>query len=254
MAAKRITDLLAAAALAGTELFEVAQLSDTVTITATTISAAAADNSYNDSANGFVAAGFADGDRVQVAGFTGDVANNILVGTVDTAAAGKLTILAPEGDVIVDDAAGESVTITKWVTRRCTAEDIVNLLLSDPDTLTLIEDTVAGLTGLAPDLLVPSDIAGTTYTIQDTDRYVSYRLTNAAGCTVILPLNATEAVPIGARIRLIVLGAGGLTVDVEDPSIDVISEGDFVIADEKAIVELYKSDTDEWCLLGNFTS
>ena len=51
----RITDLAALASLDGAELIEVSVLSDTVTTTATTISAAAADNSYNDSGSGFVA-------------------------------------------------------------------------------------------------------------------------------------------------------------------------------------------------------
>jgi len=127
MAQKRITDLAAASALTGAELVEVSQLSDTVAITAATISAAASDNSYNDSANGFVAAGFAEGDRVNVAGFTGDVANNILVGIVTALTTGKMTIGGTDGDVIVDDAAGESVTITKWVSRRTTTQDIGDL-------------------------------------------------------------------------------------------------------------------------------
>lgn len=124
MAAKRITDMLAASALAGSELFEVSQASTTVTITATTISALAADNSYNDSADGFVTAGFAVGDRVGVAGFTGDVANNILVGIITVLAAGKMTIGGTDGDVIVDDAAGESVTISKWESRRADIDDL----------------------------------------------------------------------------------------------------------------------------------
>ena len=76
-----------------------------------TISAQASDNSYNDSNSGFVAAGFAVGDLVTVTGFTGDTANNIANGVVTAVTAGKLTIGGTDGDVIVDDAAGESVTI-----------------------------------------------------------------------------------------------------------------------------------------------
>jgi hypothetical protein len=138
-----ITGMDAAAALDGTELLEVSQLSPTVTITAATISAQASDNSFNDSGSGFVAAGFAVDDRVQVVGFTGDVANNIFAATVTALAAGKMTIGGTDGDVIVDDAAGETVTITKWETRRSTAQDIgdlaggganevVTILVSDP--------------------------------------------------------------------------------------------------------------------------
>jgi len=78
------------------------------TITAITISAAAADNSVNDSGNGFVAAGFVAGQYIDIAGFTGTAANN-QKGRVLTVAAGKMTL---ETDTaLVDDAAGESVTI-----------------------------------------------------------------------------------------------------------------------------------------------
>lgn len=83
----------------------------THTITATTISAAASDNSFNDSGSGFVTAGFQVGDKVAVTGFTGNAANNIASGTITSLTAGKMIIGGTDGDVIVDDAAGESVTI-----------------------------------------------------------------------------------------------------------------------------------------------
>jgi hypothetical protein len=124
MTLKRITDLPAAGTLTGDELLEVSQLSTTVTITATTISAAASDNSYNDSGSGFVTAGFAVGDRVKVSGFTGNTANNIFVGIVTALTTAKMTIGGTDGDVIVDDAAGESVTITKWTSRRIELDDL----------------------------------------------------------------------------------------------------------------------------------
>lgn len=124
---KRITDLTASSALTGGELVEVSQVSDAVAITAATISAVAADNSYNDSGNGFVAAGFEVGNRVKVTGFTGNVANNIFVATITALTTGKMTIGGTEGDVIVDDAAGESVTIEKWTSRRATAQEIADL-------------------------------------------------------------------------------------------------------------------------------
>lgn len=82
------------------------------TITAVTLSAAASDSSFNDSGNGFITAGFAPGDFITVSGFTGEVGNNgdYVVATV---AAGKITVIKPDGStaVLVDDAAGESVTI-----------------------------------------------------------------------------------------------------------------------------------------------
>lgn len=121
----KISQLTAAPSLLGSEIVEISKLSTSVTITATTLSAQASDNSYNDSGSGFVAAGFAVGDNVRVQGFTGNTANNIFSGTITALTASKMAIGGTDGDVIVDDAAGESVTITKWETRRTSLQEIV---------------------------------------------------------------------------------------------------------------------------------
>jgi hypothetical protein len=133
MAYSTISALLASSALTGVELLEVSQLSPAVTISAGTISALTSDNSFNDSGSGFVTAGFAAGDRVNVTGFTGNVANNIFVAEITALTAGKMTIGGADGDVIVDDAAGETVTISKWITRRTTAQEIADLARSYVD-------------------------------------------------------------------------------------------------------------------------
>lgn len=125
--AATISQMTAAGALLGAELLELSVLSPTIKITATTLSALASDNSFNDSGNGFLTAGFAVDDRVRVTGFTGDTANNIFTGKITDLTAGKMTIGGIEGDVIVDDAAGESVTITKWLTQRTTSQEIADL-------------------------------------------------------------------------------------------------------------------------------
>lgn len=139
MAEIRITGMTAAGALSGTELVEVSQLSATVIKTATTLSALAADNAYLDSASGFIAAGFAVGNRVKVVGFTGNAANNIFVGAITALLADKMTIGGTDGDVIVDDAAGETVTIAKWETHRTTPQAIADLAN------TYVDSKVAGL-------------------------------------------------------------------------------------------------------------
>ncbi len=123
----KFSQATAAGTLTGSELVLVSQLSTTVTMTATTLSALASDNSYNDSAAQFVAEGFAVGDTVKVSGFTGNAANNINSGTITALTTAKMTIGGTDGDVIVDDAAGESVTITKWDTRRATSQEVANL-------------------------------------------------------------------------------------------------------------------------------
>ena len=122
-----VLDRTAAGTLTGDEYVLSVRLSSSVSITATTISAQASDQSFNDSGSGLVAAGFAVGDRVNVTGFTGDTANNLLTGKITDLTTDKMTIGGADGLVIVDDAAGESVTITKWEAVRTTAQDIGDL-------------------------------------------------------------------------------------------------------------------------------
>jgi hypothetical protein len=79
----------------------------------TTISALAVDSSLNDSAAGFVTAGFQVGDIVDVSGFTGTPANN---GTfiITSVTSSKLLLDELPGGTpatFVDDAAGEAVTV-----------------------------------------------------------------------------------------------------------------------------------------------
>ncbi|HEX8030032.1 MAG TPA: hypothetical protein VF491_16275 [Vicinamibacterales bacterium] len=145
MGTSTISQMTAAGSVLGADLLEISQLSASVTISAATISALASDSSLNDSGSGFVAAGFAVGDRVKVAGFTGSGANNIFSAKVTDLTAEKMTIGGTDGDVIVDDAAGETVTITKWITRRASLADVIALAtVTDAELLAL-----AGLTSAA---------------------------------------------------------------------------------------------------------
>lgn len=123
----KISQMAEAPSLDGSELLEVSKLSSTITITASTISALASDNSFNDSGSGFLDAGFAVGDQVNVTGFSGDTANNIFSGKIQTLTSAKMVIESPAGDAIVNDSAGESVTITKWETVRTTTQDVADL-------------------------------------------------------------------------------------------------------------------------------
>ena len=103
----------------------------------------------------------------------------------------------------------------------------------------------------APLVLVPTAVTGTTYTIQASDKYTAKRLTNALGCTIIVPLNATIPVSVGSRVRFAAEGAGGLTVDVGDPGVTLICRDDFRIGAQGSIIELHKADTNTWWLLGD---
>lgn len=123
MALKRISDLQSSTALVGDELVELSQVSTTVTITASTISALAVDNSFNDSAAGFLTAGFSVGDRVRVTNFS-TAANNLVAGTITALTADKLTIGGVDGDAIADESAGASVTISKWTSVKALLSEI----------------------------------------------------------------------------------------------------------------------------------
>lgn len=78
-------------------------------ITATTISAATADHSLNDSGDGFLAAGFVPGMVVSVIG--GASTTNVKNKTIATVTAGKMKFTGTSGDTIVTAAAGASITI-----------------------------------------------------------------------------------------------------------------------------------------------
>lgn len=128
-------------AITGDMLLEVSRLSGTVTITATTISAAAESEggAFEDSADGFVAAGFTEGDSVRVQGFT-SAENNIFSGRITTLTAGYMHIAGADGDGIVDEAAGDTVIITRWETRRVWADELAEVA-GTRDTVTALSST-----------------------------------------------------------------------------------------------------------------
>lgn len=78
---------------------------------AITLSAANADDSFNDSGNGFITAGFQVGDVIQTTGFATPANNGTWI--IASVAAGKITVTLPGGGAaaIVDEAAGASVTV-----------------------------------------------------------------------------------------------------------------------------------------------
>lgn len=110
--------------LGGTEQFMIDQLSGTVLMTATTISATASSRTFSDSAEQFIAKGFEEGDLINVSGFSTATGNNIFSGKIESLTAGDMVIEAPEGDDMEDAVAGDEITITKRVTRRIAANEV----------------------------------------------------------------------------------------------------------------------------------
>jgi len=80
------------------------------TITADTLAAVASGNKITDSGNGLFTAGFRPGDSITISGFTGTAANNDQATVTSIVSDGSEMVIA--GVTLVDDAAGETVTIT----------------------------------------------------------------------------------------------------------------------------------------------
>lgn len=226
----RISQLAEAGTLTGDEQTIVTQLSTSVTITAITISAQASDSSFNDSAGGFVTAGFAVGDAVNVTGFAGDTANNIYSAIVTALTAEKMTIGGSDGDVIVDDAEGESVTITKWVSRRADYGG---------------GGGGGGASQFAP-VITESE---TTRTLSAADAGKWIECTNAGGCAITVPPQAsvawesdTEIHGCGSLDTVTFAGGSGVTISV-------------VAGFDKAVMAaaawtLKRTASDAWRLIG----
>jgi hypothetical protein len=119
---------LPAVTAAGTDRIPLARLSGTDVYTAGTISAAASDNSLNDSAASFPA-WMVPGLRINIAAFTGDTDNNHDSAVIVSYSAAKVVLGADTP--LVDDAAGESVTITAWETVRGTAQAVAATIAND---------------------------------------------------------------------------------------------------------------------------
>lgn len=78
-----------------------------------TIAAVTAGSKLTDSANGFLTANFRPGMIIEIAGFTGTAGNNQIAVIVSVTATGSEMVVTME-NALVDDAAGETVTLTAY--------------------------------------------------------------------------------------------------------------------------------------------
>lgn len=123
---RRFSQLTAATTIADTDIFAASQLSLDVTITAATISMSEIAGGLVDSGSGFIAAGFAVGDQVNITGFTIS-ANNLYSATITDLTSGTMQIVVDESESsqdILDEPEGDTVTVTKWETRRVSKLDL----------------------------------------------------------------------------------------------------------------------------------
>jgi len=216
----RISELPAAGTLDGVELVEVSRLSNTITRTATTISADSTTNSFHDSAGGFLTAGFAVGQSIKSSGFTGSAANNKTARVITEVDATDMVFGGADGDDIVTDAAGESVTLTAWVSKAATPAA-----------------TIRDATGYAPDAAIvslPKDYARLIL-LHETDPPEMNMLTTISwvGATQTVHDSAngflTAGFAVGDLIELI--AAGDSDNDIEFAKVISVSAGTMQLAE-----------------------
>lgn len=306
----KISQMTAAVRLSGSEQMEVTQRSASVTLTASTISALSSDHSYNDSASGFVTAGFAVGDTVVVGGFA-TAANNLNSGTITILAAGKMTIGGADGAGITTQSAGSSVTITKWTTARATLAaifgtlgpiSVINSTTSTPpstpadgdsyiigasptgawggftsylarwnaqnagwdiiapraglevfDVAALVHRLYAGTLWVASSAAAVDPQTGTTYTLGLADAAGGrgvLTMNNGSASTVTIPLNSGLALPLGAQVEIVQLGAGQVTV-AGASGVTVHSSSTLKTRAQYSVIKVTQVATDLWILSGD---
>src|SRR5688572_5148675 len=91
---------------------------------------------------------------------------------------------------------------------------------------------------------------GTAYTLDTTDAGKVVELNNAAAITLTVPLDATEAFPIGSVVELWAQGAGQVTVTPE-VGVTIRSNGNkYKLSGQYSGATLRKRAANEWALQG----
>ena len=134
------------------------------------------------------------------------------------------TTISAFGATVVDDADAATV-------RATIGADITSA--SDVDDLTNIAAT---------------NQTGTTYTLALTDAHSTIYCSNAAEVTVTIPVNASVAFDVGARVVLLSTGAGGLTLSTT--SITLLGSSPNTTVAQNEALYLEKTATDSWAVIG----
>jgi hypothetical protein len=107
---------------------------------------------------------------------------------------------------------------------------------------------------LASSLLGIETVTDATYTIAAADNYKQKRFTNAAGCTVTVPLQASVPISIGTRVRMTAAASDGSgdVVLVPEGAVILNSRDDALTSNgHMAVFEIVKVAEDEWDVLGD---
>lgn len=137
-------------------------------------------------------------------------------------------------------------------TYGATAESITNVT-SSGSTITFYTSSGAQytVTVSVPRIATVQTVSGTTFepTLAEADRYL--RFTNAAGCTVNLPDNASAAFPTGTEIHLRQAAAGTVYITSDSGvTVNGIDGYELQTAVQGSVVTCKKVGQDEWDVFG----
>ena len=167
------------------------------------------------------------------------------------------TITLPENDLIADSVI---VTVEGMV------QDPADYVISGTLLTLTVEDTGLSITvrrlpgtggsgsvsgGVGA---VPKNVTNSTYTPVIEDAFGYLRFTNATGCDITIPLNASVAFGVGTVINFRAATAGTVAF-IENPGVTLNRPGGALgslnFAEEGATVQIKKVGTDEWDIIGN---
>lgn len=189
---RRIEQATAAAPLTGAEDIPGAQLSATVTVTATDISADAAGQKFVRGSGSWIADGFTVGISVFAGGWTGGTANNAHARVPTAVTATDLTFGGADGVDIVDDAGGEAVTVTAWEPVRIPVSDIL------------------AFRGIPQN----SQSAAYTCVLADAGKHILHPSSDANARTFTIPANSSVAYPVGTTLTFVNQTSQAVTIAI----------------------------------------
>jgi len=177
--------------------------------------------------------------------------------TLGTAAAANTTAFATAAQGALADTAVQPAGIANFeTTTQLNARDTANRDRANhtgTQAISTVTNLQSNLDAKADKLVSINAQTGTTYTLvlSDADKLVT--LTNAAGITLTVPTNASVAYPIGTRIMMAQMGAGQVTI-VAAGGVSVFGDPGLKIAAQYGAVELFKTATDTWLLVGRLAA
>lgn len=127
--------------------------------------------------------------------------------------------------------------------------------LNETGELLCFEDSsgwVAQISGGDNGLVGVNTQSGTTYTLASADSGLVVRTTNSAEVTITVPVNTSDAIPIGATIAIRQAGSGQIVLVADsDVIINVPDGSDAASARGGSTIMLHKIASDEWDLTGD---